>query len=43
MLARANPKAAAIRLEDVADTRALRRLDESGFIDALYGAGASGR
>jgi len=43
MLARANPKAAAIRLEEVADTRALRRLDESGFIDGLYGAPASGR
>jgi ABC-type nitrate/sulfonate/bicarbonate transport system substrate-binding protein len=43
MLARANPKAAAIRLEDAADTRALRRLDESGFIDALYGAPAGGR
>jgi len=43
MLARANPKAAAIRLEDVADTRTLRRLDESGFIDGLYGSPASAR
>ena len=43
MLARANPKAAAIRLEDVADTRALRRLDESGFIDGLYRSSTSGR
>lgn len=43
MLARANPKAAAIRLEDVADTRALRRLDQSGFIDGLYGAPGGAR
>jgi NitT/TauT family transport system substrate-binding protein len=38
MLARSNPRAASIRIEDVMDTRALRRLDESGFIDALYNA-----
>jgi hypothetical protein len=36
MLARSNPRAATIRVEDVIDTRALRRLDESGFIDTLY-------
>src|SRR6266542_4862280 len=36
MLARFNPKVAAIQVEDVVDTRILRKLDESGFIDALY-------
>jgi hypothetical protein len=38
MLARTNPKVATIQVEDVVDTRILRKLDESGFIDALYGA-----
>jgi len=38
MLARSNPKAATIRVEDAMDMRILRRLDESGFIDALYTA-----
>jgi hypothetical protein len=27
---------ATIQVEDVMDTRILRKLDESGFIDALY-------
>jgi hypothetical protein len=36
MLARSNPRAATIRVEDVIDTRILRRLDESGFIETLY-------
>ena len=43
MLARANPKAAAIRVEDVSDTRVLRRLDQSGFVDALYSSPTSAR
>jgi hypothetical protein len=38
MLARFNPKVAAIQVEDVVDTRILRKLEESGFIDALYNA-----
>ena len=37
MLARTNPRVAAIQVEDVTDTRILRKLDDSGFIDALYG------
>jgi ABC-type nitrate/sulfonate/bicarbonate transport system substrate-binding protein len=36
MLARSNPRVATIQIEDVIDTRILRKLDESGFIDALY-------
>jgi NitT/TauT family transport system substrate-binding protein len=35
MLARSNPRTASIRIEDVMDTRILRRLDESGFTDTL--------
>ena len=38
MLARSNPRVATIQVEDVMDTRILRKLDESGFIDALYSA-----
>jgi ABC-type nitrate/sulfonate/bicarbonate transport system substrate-binding protein len=38
MLARSNPRMATIRVEDVTDMRTLRKLDESGFIDALYSA-----
>ena len=36
MLAQSNPRTAAIRVEDVMDTRILRRLDENGFTGALY-------
>jgi hypothetical protein len=36
LLARSNPKVATIQVEDVIDTRILRKLDDSGFIDALY-------
>jgi hypothetical protein len=38
MLVRSNARAASIRVEDVVDTRTLRRLDQSGFTDALYGS-----
>jgi NitT/TauT family transport system substrate-binding protein len=38
LLARSNPRVATIQVEDVMDTRILRKLDESGFIDALYSA-----
>jgi ABC-type nitrate/sulfonate/bicarbonate transport system substrate-binding protein len=40
MLARSNPKAGTIRVEDVIDVRILHRLDQSGFLDAVYGVGA---
>jgi len=33
-----NPKVAALKVEDLVDGRFVRKLDESGFIDALYGA-----
>ncbi|MBI3077157.1 MAG: ABC transporter substrate-binding protein [Deltaproteobacteria bacterium] len=36
LLARQNPRAAALPVEEVVETRFLRKLDESGFIDALY-------
>jgi NitT/TauT family transport system substrate-binding protein len=38
LLARSNPRVATIQVEDVMDTRILRKLDEIGFIDALYSA-----
>ena len=38
LLARANPKVSAVQVDDIVDTRILRKLDDSGFIDALYGA-----
>ena len=37
LLARQNPKVAALQVEDVVDTRFLRKLDESGFTDGLLG------
>jgi len=36
VLTRANPRVATIQVEDVMDMRILRKLDDSGFIDALY-------
>ena len=36
LLARSNPRVATIQVEDVIDTRILRKLDDSGFIEALY-------
>ena len=38
LLARSNPRVSTIQVEDVIDTHILRKLDESGFIDALYSA-----
>ncbi|TMB72095.1 MAG: ABC transporter substrate-binding protein [Deltaproteobacteria bacterium] len=38
LLARSNPRVSTIQVEDLIDTRILRKLDESGFIDALYSA-----
>jgi hypothetical protein len=38
LLARSNPRLSTIQVEDVIDTRILRKLDDSGFIDALYSA-----
>jgi len=37
LMALYNPKVAALRSEDLIDARFVRRLDESGFIDQLYG------
>ncbi len=38
LMASMNPKAAQIKPEQVIDARLIRKLDESGFIDSLYGA-----
>jgi NitT/TauT family transport system substrate-binding protein len=38
LLTRSNPRVATVQIEDMLDTRILRKLDESGFIDALYSA-----
>jgi len=35
-MAQQNPKIAALKVEDLADPRFVRQLDESGFIDRLY-------
>ena len=37
LMAQQNPKIAALKVEDLVDARFVRRLDESGFIDRLYG------
>lgn len=37
MMVTLNPKVAQVRVEDIIDNRFVRRLDESGFIDGLYG------
>ena len=36
-MAQQNPKIAALKVEDLVDPRFVRKLDESGFIDRLYG------
>jgi ABC-type nitrate/sulfonate/bicarbonate transport system substrate-binding protein len=36
LMAQQNPKIAALNVEDLIDTRFVRKLDESGFIDRLY-------
>ena len=36
LMAQQNPKIAALKVEDLADPRFVRQLDESGFIDRLY-------
>ena len=33
-----NPKIAALKIEDLIDSRIVRKLDETGFIDRLYSA-----
>jgi len=38
LMAQQNPKIAALKIEDLIDARFVRKLDESGFIDRLYGA-----
>jgi NitT/TauT family transport system substrate-binding protein len=37
LMAQQNPKVAALRVEDLVDSRFVRKLDESGTIDRLYG------
>jgi len=37
LMAQQNPKIAALKVEDLADPRFVRKLDESGFIDRMYG------
>jgi hypothetical protein len=36
LMALQNPKIAALKIEDLIDSRFVRRLDETGFIDRLY-------
>ena len=38
LMALQNPKIGALKIEDLVDSRFVRKLDESGFIDRLYGA-----
>jgi ABC-type nitrate/sulfonate/bicarbonate transport system substrate-binding protein len=38
LMAQMNPKVAAVKAEEIVEPRLIRRLDESGFIDALYDA-----
>jgi NitT/TauT family transport system substrate-binding protein len=38
LMAQQNPKIATLKVEDLIDLRFVRKLDESGFIDRLYGA-----
>ena len=38
LMAQQNPKIAALKVEDLIDARFVRKLDDSGFIDRLYGA-----
>lgn len=37
-MAQQNPRIAAVRVEQLIETRFVRKLDESGFIDRLYAA-----
>ena len=41
MFARTTPRAASIRIDQVIDTRTLRKLDDSGFLDAVYNSPAA--
>jgi hypothetical protein len=41
LMALQNPKIAALKMEDLIDSRFVRKLDEKGFIDELYRADAS--
>ena len=41
LMALQNPKIAALKMEDLIDSRFVRKLDEKGFIDELYRANAS--
>ena len=37
LMALENPKIGTLKVEELVDARFIRRLDESGFIDRLYG------
>jgi len=37
LMAQQNPKVAALKVDDLVDARFVRRLDDSGLIDRLYG------
>jgi hypothetical protein len=37
LMALQNPKIGTVKLDDLVDARFVRKLDESGFIDKLYG------
>jgi hypothetical protein len=41
LMALQNPKIAGLKVEDLIDSRFVRKLDEKGFIDELYRADAS--
>ena len=38
LMAQMNPKVASVKVDEIVEPRLIRRLDESGFIDALYDA-----
>ncbi len=38
LMALQNPKIGSVKVEDIVDARFVKKLDESGFIDSLYGA-----
>jgi ABC-type nitrate/sulfonate/bicarbonate transport system substrate-binding protein len=38
LMAQMNPKVGSVKVEEIVEPRLIRRLDESGFIDALYDA-----
>ena len=39
MMASLNPKVSRVKVDEIIDNRIIRKLDDSGFIDALYTKG----